>query len=179
MLKAWGNDATWNNATAGVPWAAPGGTNGIDFATARSATQFVTGGGAYDFGGSAELLADVTEWINNPSANHGWLLKSESESVLGTARHFGSSESSQRPNLFVDYSTRPPRPHLTDLSLAAGRFGFRFAGTAGWIYRVETQADLAGAWTTVTNVIAGAATTPIEISLPHPGGNRFYRVFAE
>jgi hypothetical protein len=179
MLKAWGTDATWNNATAGVPWVAPGAASGVDFAGVKSATRFVAGGGAYDFGPSAQLISDISSWINDPAANYGWLLKTDSESVLRTARHFGSSESTQRPQLSLEYSTPAPRPHLTDISLAGGNFAFRFAGTAGWFYRVQTQADFAGPWTTVTNVAAGAATTPIEISVPQTDGNHFYRVIAE
>jgi hypothetical protein len=180
MLKPWGADATWNNATAGMPWGAPGGTNDIDFAGARSATRFVSSvGGAYDFGPSAQLIADINAWRDNSGVNYGWLLKTESEGVLKTARHFGSSESTSPPRLVLDYSTPPPRPHMTDLSLAGGNFSFRFAGTAGWSFRVETQAALGGGWTTVTNAPAGAATSPIVITVPYAGGNRFYRVIAE
>jgi hypothetical protein len=180
MLKPWGADATWINATAGVPWGAPGGTNDVDFAGARSATRFVSAvGGAYDFGPSAQLIADINAWRDNPGVNYGWLLKTESEGVLRTARHFGSSESLQPPRLLLEYSTFAQRPYLTDLSLAEGSFRFRFAGTAGWIYRVETRAGLGGGWTSVTDAPAGAATSPITITVPYVGGNRFYRVIAE
>jgi hypothetical protein len=179
MLKPWGPDATWSTATAGVPWAAPGGTNGIDFASVRSATRFVTGGGIYDFGPSSRFIAEVSDWVSNPAVNYGWLLKTESEGVLRTARHFGASESTQPPQLFLEYSTPASRPYLTDLSLGGGNFSFRFAGTAGWIYRVETQTALGGTWTTVTNAPAGAATAPILITVPYLSANHFYRVVAE
>jgi hypothetical protein len=179
MLRPWGVDATWANATAGVPWASAGGANGIDFAAVRSATRFVSGLGTYVFGPSSQLTADIHAWINEPGVNHGWLLKTESEGLLRSARHFGSSESAQPPQLLLDYSTPAPRPQLTNLSLQGGHFRFRFAGAAGWIYRVETQAALGGAWTTVTNAPAGAATGPIVITVPYVAGNRFYRVTAE
>lgn len=179
MLTSWGSDATWNNATAGVPWGAPGGATDVDYAGVRTATRLVSGVGPYDFGPSSQLTADVSAWITNPAANRGWLLKTESESVSRSARHFGSSESTQPPQLLLDYSTPAPRPHLTDLSLAEGNFSFRFAGAAGWIYRVETDADPGGPWTTVTNAAAGAATTPIVITVPRGGANHFYRVIAE
>jgi hypothetical protein len=179
MLRSWGTDASWTAATAGSLWASPGIGSGSDFATTASATRFVSGGGPYDFGPSPELTADILLWINDPLSNHGWLLKSENESSPMTARHFGSSESPQAPRLLLDYSTPAPRPVLTNPRLAGGAFTFQFNGAAGWIYRVESQTGLNGAWNTVTNAEAGLATSPVVITAPLQSPGQFYRVLAE
>jgi hypothetical protein len=179
MLRPWGIDASWTAATGGSPWASPGASSGSDFAATASARRLVTGGGPYDFGPSPELTADILAWINDPLSNHGWLLKSENETSSGTARHFGSSESPQPPRLLLGYSTPAPRPVLTNPRLAGGAFTFQFDGTPGWIYRVESQTGLNGAWNTVTNAEAGAATSPVVITAPLQLPGRFYRVLAE
>jgi hypothetical protein len=179
MLRSWAADASWTSATAGSLWASPGIGSGSDFAATASATRFVSGGGPYDFGPSPELTADILSWISDPPSNHGWLLKSENESSPQTARHFGSSESPQAPRLLLDYSTPAPRPVLTNPQLVGGALTFQFTGAPGWIYRVESQTGLSGAWNTVTNAEAGAATNPIVITVPHQPAGRFYRVLAE
>lgn len=179
MLRPWGTDANWTAATAGSPWGSPGAGSGSDFAATASARRLVMGGGPYDFGPSPEVTADILAWINDPLSNHGWLLKSENETSSGTARHFGSSESPQAPRLLFDYSTPAPRPVLTNPRLTGGVFTFQFNGAPGWIYRVESQTALNGAWNTVTNAEAGAATSPVVITIPQEQPGRFYRVLAE
>jgi hypothetical protein len=180
VYKPWGADASWADATTGVPWSAPGGLAGVDYASSSSATGFVIGGGVYDFGPSAPLAADVQAWLADPGTNQGWLFQSESETSLGSARHFGSSESAQPPQLLLQYTTPPPRPRLTHVMASAGNLVFRFDGAPGWFYRVEGRDNVAaGPWTTVTNVSAGPATNPIMISIPHDALQRFYRVVIE
>jgi hypothetical protein len=178
MLRPWGPDATWANATAGVPWSTPGGQAGVDYTATGSATRFVTGGGAFDFGPSLEILADVNAWLANPGTNYGWILKSESEGSLGTARHFGSNESAQPPQLLLQY-INPASARLTNVVAQAGKLTFRFDAADGWFYRVESRNNLeSGAWTTVTNLPAGPART-IFTSVPITPPHRFYRVMAE
>jgi hypothetical protein len=170
MLKAWSSDANWVEAAAGMPWSALGGLAGIDYASASSATTFVSADGVYDFGPSPALAADVQGWLLDPAANQGWLLKCESND-LGSARHFGSSESAQPPQLLVQYATPAPSPRLTHVGASGGSLVFQFESAAGWLYRVECRDDAAaGPWTTVTNVPAGPATTPIVISIPPTDG---------
>src|SRR5688572_1196056 len=179
MLRSWNVDANWSLATAGSPWANFGGSSGTDFVSSPTATRLIAGGGPYDFGPTSQLTADVQLWLNDPGANHGWLLKSESETTSGTARHFGSSESAEAPRLVFDYATPAPRPVLTNPGLAGGTFTFQFNGAPGWIYRVESQTGLNGAWSTVTNAEAGAATSPVVITIRQEQPGRFYRVLAE
>ncbi len=179
MLRSWTTDASWTSATAESSWESPGVGPGTDFAATASAARFVTAGGPYEFGPSSQLRADVVSWVTNPAGNHGWLLKCENESSPGTARHFGSSESSQAPRLFIDYLTPAPSPVLTNPQLNGNSFTFQFTAAPGWIYRVESQTELGGSWTTITNAEAGAATSPVVIAAPRTAVRQFYRVLAE
>jgi hypothetical protein len=63
-------DATWLHRTYDtVMWASPGG----DFTGTASATTDVTGVGFYTWT-SAQVTADVQDWLDNPGNNHGWIL---------------------------------------------------------------------------------------------------------
>lgn len=176
MLRPWGADATWANATAGVPWTAPGGQAGTDYSMSTSATRLVTFGGPYDFGPSAQLAADVQTWLANPGTNYGWMLKAGNELLARTARHFGSSESTQPPQLFLKLSGRA---RLINANIQGNTFNFSFDALDGWFHRVECRDNLeSGAWTTITNVPAGPPR-PIHISTPLSPARRFYRVLSE
>lgn len=95
-------DSRWLTA-AGIP--TPGG----DFAAASSASISIGGAvGFYSWGSTANMVADVQMWLDNPSANFGWLLRGN-ESVLMTTKRFDSKDNllaSVRPVLEVCYS--PP-----------------------------------------------------------------------
>jgi hypothetical protein len=179
LLRPWDVSANWTFSTTGSPWAGPGASAGNDFLATPTATRFITGGGPYDFGPVSLLTADVQLWANDPAANHGWLLKSENESAGGTARHFGSSETPQAPRLVIDYGAPAPSPVLINPSVAGNIFTFQFTAAPGWIYRVEAQTDPGGSWTTITNAEAGAATSPVLISVPRAASRQFYRVLVE
>ena len=179
VFKFWGSDATWADATTGVPWSAPGGLSGADYAASSSGTRFVADIGAYDFGPSSLMAADVQAWLSSPSTNHGWMLKTASEGSVASARHFGSSESAQPPQLELRYTTPAPAPNLTNLIVQSRILMFRFDGVTGWFYRVEFRDNLeSGVWTTATNVPAGPAKV-ILISVPATASRGFYRVIAE
>jgi hypothetical protein len=52
------------------------------------------------------LVEDLQNWLNNPAANFGWMLISDSEGVEFTARRFASREDSvNSPILTVQYSS--------------------------------------------------------------------------
>ena len=56
------------------------------------------------------MAADVQGWLDNPSANFGWLLQGN-ESQGGTAKRFDSRENptpSNRPTLVVQFTPPPP-----------------------------------------------------------------------
>jgi hypothetical protein len=109
--------ATWFNTFFDASfWSNPGG----DFAAESSATLTVGENGAY--GVSSEgMRQDVIAWIENASANFGWILIGD-ETQMGTARRFDSRNNAVpggRPRLVIDY-TVVPAPAATMLFAAAG-----------------------------------------------------------
>jgi hypothetical protein len=126
LLVSWGegtgSDATGSVATPGVAtwndrhfgstaWASPGGQIGTDFANQPSATTAISDVGEYTWGSSSELVDDVNSWIANPASNHGFILISQSENLLGSGRRFGAIEqpgaSIPPARLVVTYSVVP------------------------------------------------------------------------
>lgn len=99
-------DATWQHTFFSKSfWATDGG----DFDAASSASISIGGVvGFYSWGSTANMVADVQMWLDNPSANFGWLLRGN-ESTLMTTKRFDSKDNllaSVRPILEVCYS--PP-----------------------------------------------------------------------
>lgn len=102
-------DATWGhrffgNPAAGVP-RLPWSTQGGDFAATPSAARNVGTSGAYVFASTPRLVADVQAWIDDATANHGWILIG-SEGTEYTARQLLSREGgagASRPTLTVEY----------------------------------------------------------------------------
>jgi hypothetical protein len=82
-------DPTWLlRSFETVRWEQPGG----DFDPAPRAAATVGGLGPYTWGSNAELAADVQSWLDDPGANHGWLLMGD-ETTRQTAKRFASRES--------------------------------------------------------------------------------------
>ncbi|GAB4311586.1 MAG: hypothetical protein Kow0059_01730 [Candidatus Sumerlaeia bacterium] len=95
-------DVTWLHRTFNsVLWATPGG----DFSTTASASQTVNMSGSTYTWTSAQMVADVQDWINNPGNNFGWILIGD-ESAAGTAKRFDSREGATVPVLAIDLT--PP-----------------------------------------------------------------------
>ena len=102
------NDATWNYSKyATNPWTVAGG----DFAGASATTTIGTTNGAYTFGSTPGLVADVQNWLDLPSTNFGWIFKSASETPTD-ARQFGSRETANPETLTVTYSIPEPATGL-------------------------------------------------------------------
>lgn len=94
-------DATWIHtfSTSGT-WTNAGG----DFNAAASAGISTTGLGN-EFFGSTQLTADVSNWLNNPSQNFGWIIIG-SESTTASARRMDSKDGATGgPSLRVTYLT--------------------------------------------------------------------------
>jgi hypothetical protein len=120
LLKPWiESQATWNNATTGVPWSAPGAAGvGSDHVNAADAVV----NAAYSPGWvSFNVTTRVQQWSSGSGTNHGWRL---SQTSAGSAdKQFHSSEYSTaalRPKLTIVYSTDgtppanvPPGVNLT------------------------------------------------------------------
>ncbi len=82
------DDATWVHSFFNTTlWARPGG----DFAGAVSAGQNVGVIGPYTWGPTAQMLADVQDWVDNPSGNFGWILIGN-ENTTSTVKRFASKD---------------------------------------------------------------------------------------
>lgn len=175
------NEATWNNRFAFTTnsWAEPGGLAGIDFATNASSLEFIYGiaDSPYTFGSTPTLVDDIRFWLANPDQNFGWLLKTDVETAIFTARRFASREDpDEYPVLEVDLV---PPPIVQVESVSTNILSFSFQAEAGRPYSVQAETILApGLWTTLTNVPPQSADTTILISDSTPGNQRFYRVVA-
>jgi hypothetical protein len=104
------NDATWRHRFFDtIFWTMQGG----DFSATVSASQSVGGVGQYTWS-SAQMIADVQSWVNNPASNFGWLVLGD-ETAIATAKRFDTRESASPPVLTIQYIPGPrvlptPRP---------------------------------------------------------------------
>jgi hypothetical protein len=72
------------------------------------------------------MVADVQGWLDNPSENFGWLLRSESESTPQSFRAFWTSNATEetlRPQLQITYTESVPEPPTNLGALAAISIG--------------------------------------------------------
>ena len=105
------NDATWRHRFFDtIFWTTQGG----DFSPTVSASQMVGPLGQYTWS-SAQMVADVQGWLDNPASNFGWLMLGD-ESVILTAKRFDTRESTNPPVLavtFIPAGTPTPTPRPT------------------------------------------------------------------
>ena len=98
-------DATWvHRMFDTATWQTPGG----DFAPAVSASTAVAFIDNYAWRSTAQMVADVQGWVDDPSSNFGWLLQGN-ETRTRTSKRFDSRENSteaNRPVLTVQFT--PP-----------------------------------------------------------------------
>jgi len=108
------NDATWRHRFYNtIFWTTQGG----DFSPTVSATQPVGDIGQYIWS-SAQMVADVQSWLNNPASNFGWLVLGD-ESAVPTSKRFDTRESTSPPVLTIQY-TPPATITLTALGRKVG-----------------------------------------------------------
>ena len=97
------NDATWPHRLFDtIFWTNEGG----DFSATVSASQSIGAIGQYTWT-SAQMVADVQSWLDDPGSNFGWLVLGD-ESTNLTAKRFDSRESASPPMLIIQF-TPPPR----------------------------------------------------------------------
>ncbi len=98
-------DATWQHTFfSSAFWASPGG----DFSPTVSASAMIDGIGFHTFTSTPELVADVQDFVDNPSGNFGWVIVGD-ELFSGTAKRYDSRENPDpavRPMLTIEYT--PP-----------------------------------------------------------------------
>jgi len=103
------NDATWRHRFFDtIFWTTQGG----DFSATVSASKMVGGVGQYTWS-SAQMVADVQGWLDNPASNFGWLMLAGDESLFLTAKRFDTRESTNPPVLAITYTGGTPTPTAT------------------------------------------------------------------
>ncbi len=110
-------DATWlHTSFPDGLWAQAGG----DFeAIASAVTSVGLPGVFYRWESTPALVSDVQAWVNDPAANHGWILIGD-EQGLQNAKRFESrnnATATNRPRLVVVYD--PPGEPVGDVPLPA------------------------------------------------------------
>jgi hypothetical protein len=173
-------EATWNDRLyPSTTWSSAGAAAPVDFSSTVSASKFIQGLATYTFNSTPGLVADVQQWLTDPSSNFGWIVISESEATDGTHRAFASRESSanNKPTLVVQYAT-PVTPTIKSIQGVGSTIQFVFTAVAGQSYTAEYRDSLtAGTWATLTNIGPPPSTTDITVTDPSPPANqRFYRV---
>ena len=117
-------DATWLHRFFDTEfWAAPGG----DFEPQASAVTALDGGvGSFSFESTPALIADVQQWVNQTTANFGWMIRGE-ESNPQNARRIASRENPEpalAPTLEVEVTPAVLPPPATPVpTLGAGALG--------------------------------------------------------
>ena len=100
-------DATWvHRMWPSELWASPGG----DFSSTVSATATIgqdrlIGAISITWGSTAEMIADVQGWLDDPETNFGWIVLGNEEDSP-TAKRFSSRENPEeadRPTLVIEY----------------------------------------------------------------------------
>ena len=130
-------DATWNFRQFNtLSWTSPGG----DFAATSGTTTIGIVDTAYTFATQPGLVADVQSWVNNPSSNFGWLLKTATELNADGARQFGSREIGAAPSLVINFTAVPEPSSIVFLGaislVAFGLIAFRRCKVAEPVFRV-------------------------------------------
>lgn len=115
-------DATWlHRFYPAQLWSAPGG----GYVAAASATATVTPNVGTAFAwNSAQLLADVQQWVANPAGNFGWVMV---DAASASSKAYASREhalAAQRPTLTLTFALAPsaatvPLPSWASIALAA------------------------------------------------------------
>ena len=169
--------ATWHVRQPGIPWTVSGGAAGVDFSGTISQTNFIAGNGSYTFVSSANLVADVQDWLQNPASNFGLAMISQSQGINFTERTLDAREGATPPSLQVQYTIPATPPVLSNVMLTNTDFSFTFDTESNRTYTVEYLGDLVDTnWSTLTNFGAMATPQTILVLDPLTETNRFYRV---
>lgn len=98
-------DATWIHTFFNtIFWTSPGG----DFSGVISAGEIVNAIGDYAWQ-DAQLVVDIQDMLDNPSADHGWIFIGN-EAILGSTKRFDTRENpvvDNRPELQIVYTPAP------------------------------------------------------------------------
>ena len=183
VLVDWNESAvTWTNRLSPpAAWGAPGGAPAIDYSSAVTQSNLITGVGVFTFASNPGMVADVQDWVSQPASNAGWMLICELESLFKSVRKFTSRENiatNSRPTLVVQFNREISPPTLNLLPATNGQFQFWFNAESNRGYTVIYGDDIGATnWNVLTNI----PPRPVEANVLVADAlltesNRFYRV---
>jgi len=163
---------TWRRRFgADIGWIDPGGRLGIETAASPSGTVAVTGTNVYTMASTAAMVADVQYWLDTPSENHGWMLRTQSEPVNATARRIATREDTARaPRLVIEYDEPADPFRITSFSLDEQGLSLTWSGTLP-DYQLQWQSEPGAPWENL-----GALTGEESMTVPLSGDRGLVRV---
>lgn len=173
------NEANWAYRFAFTTntWSVPGGGSGVDFTIVASSEEYVYAPMFFPlstFASNPQMIADVQNWLAQPTNNFGWMLLTQIEGTNFTARRFGSRENTNRaPILEVSYFI----PRINQITAVSNSLELRFVAEANQTYTVEYRNALnQNPWQTLTNVPALTESTNRVAKDSLSNTQRFYRL---
>jgi hypothetical protein len=151
-------DATWLHTFFDTAfWTTPGG----DFDAAPTATTDVGLVGTTATWSSTELTSDVQNWLNDPSANFGWIVIGK-ETTPSATKRFPSRESATGPQPILRVVYAAPTEQLT-LAIDPDSISENGGATQATLTRTG---DLGGDLTVaLSNSDAGEVSTPASVTI--------------
>lgn len=174
-------EVTWNSrGVDGALWSVPGASAPTDFDAAVSGSTVLAGLGAYSISSTPGLVADVTSWVRSPASNFGWILISDREDTVQTARRIASREDVENgPTLEVRFSmpaTPGPGPRFTRLERQGAGWVMVSETTLAGVHELQyNPAAAVGGWIALTNLGSVKAGVELRTTDPTAEDRRFYR----
>jgi hypothetical protein len=180
-VLAQNGETTWRSQFHGSSlWSQPGSTSGDDHVASSSGSVEVNALATYAIS-EAGIAADVQAWASGAATNHGWIMISDGEGTLSTARRVASRESpGGAPSLEIQYTVPPadPVPRITSAAKTNNQFEVRFTVPSSYCYEVQFRDSLtSGSWARLTNICASAADVAAVATNSLAAPQRFYRLF--
>lgn len=127
------NDVTWTQrfhlAQPPQAWAQAGGDYLSDYIAIG-----MPGTGAFTWPDSAALRQHIQAWVDNPAANHGWLIRDDEVSSQNAKRLISREGGPEAPQLTVEYAMPAP-PAEGDVPLPGWALLALGAAMAGALHR--------------------------------------------
>jgi hypothetical protein len=175
------NEATWyfRHAFTSNAWVTAGGAMNSDYLTSASSgvTVYTENESPYTMTSTAQLVADVQLWLDNPTTNFGWFVVCQQEGTIFTARRIASREDTNNaPRLQINYLVPPV---IEKIQKVAGQFTLWFTAQAAQTYEVQFRTNLTSApWQTLATFGPSPSTTPVAIIDAVALPQRYYRLLS-
>ena len=115
-LRPWTeSEATWSQASAGIPWSSPGAAGTGDRGTAVLGTVSAAALGLLNVALNASGVALVQGWVNGGTPNRGFVIANSATTDGADVHSSESATVSARPALSIQYSLPGPTPTPTPI----------------------------------------------------------------